>query len=110
MVSFPISKQTTSIIATAPILTASRKLEIVLYFLIFGTNGFKIPTKIKDGKNIPIVATKAPQKPFNCQPKNVAVDNTGPGVNCPNATASISSCLVNKPVPTSSASKKANKT
>ena len=40
----------------------------------------------------------------------VAVDNTGPGVNCPIAIASMSSCRVNKSLATSSASKKANNT
>jgi len=51
----------------------------------------------------------APIIPFICQPIKVAVDKTGPGVICPTATASISTCLVNQPLATNSESRKAIK-
>lgn len=53
---------------------------------ILETRGFSMATtKIKEGRKMPTVATTAPEKPYNCQPINVAVDRTGPGVNCPTA-------------------------
>ena len=59
---------------------------------------------------MPAVAAKAPQKPPNWYPINVAVDNTGPGVNWPIPMASISSGRVKRPVVTSWASRYANNT
>ena len=109
-VSFPISIQTATIKATAAMLTASRNEAMALDFLIFGMIGLRMATNINEGRNIPIVAAIAPQNPLSCQPINVAVESTGPGVNCPTATASISSCRVSSPVLTNSASRKANST
>lgn len=104
-VSFPISTQTATITATAAMFTASKNAAIIFDFRIFGISGLSIATKMKEGRKIPTVAAIAPQNPFNYQPINVAVDKTGPGVNCPTATASINSCRVSKPVLTNSASK-----
>ena len=109
-VSFPISIQTARIIATAPIFSASKNADIIFDFLIFGIKGLSTATNRNEGRKIPTVAAIAPQKPFNCQPIKVAVDKTGPGVNCPTAIASINCDLVSNPVLTNSASKKANKT
>ena len=109
-VSLPISKHTARMTPTAAAFTASKNADNKGYFLILWTNGLRIVTKIKDGKNIPTVAARAPGNPPNWEPINVAVDNTGPGVIWPTATASINSCLDNKPVETNSASKKANNT
>ena len=109
-VSFPISTQTAIITATAAMFMASKNAVKILDFRIFGTNGFKMETKMKEGRKIQIVAAIAPQKPPSCQPIKVAVDKTGPGVNWPTATASINSCRVSKPVLTNSASKNANNT
>ena len=81
MVSFPMSIHTAIITATAPIFTASKNAPIVFDFRKRGSNGFNIETNKNEGKKIPMVAAKAPQKPFSCQPIKVAVDNTGPGVN-----------------------------
>src|SRR5690606_30806822 len=109
-VSLPISTQTATITATAAMFTASKNAAITLDLRILGTRGFKMATKTKDGRKIPTVAAIAPKKPPNCQPMNVAVDKTGPGVNCPTATASINSCRVSNPVVTNSASRYANST
>lgn len=75
-VSFPISTQTATITATAAIFTASKNAAMIFDFRILGMSGFKIATKMKEGRKIPIVAAIAPQNPFNCQPINVAVDKT----------------------------------
>ena len=64
-VSFPISTQTATITATAAIFTASKKAEMYLDFLSLGISGFKMLTKTKEGKNIPMLAATAPQIPFN---------------------------------------------
>jgi len=75
-------------------LTPSKILEKVLELLSFGTKGFTHQTSKKAGKNMPIVARIAPGIPLIKYPINVAVVNTGPGVNCPIATASRSSDFV----------------
>ncbi|MDN3514921.1 MAG: hypothetical protein NG747_11040 [Candidatus Brocadia sp.] len=54
----------TTMIATAPILTESRKQDTHFDALIFGINGFNIATKKKDGKNIPTVVIMAPFIPL----------------------------------------------
>lgn len=90
--SLPISTATATITATAPTLIASKNAEMILDFLILEMIGFRMATSKNEGMNIPNVASIAPQKPFNCQPINVVVDKTNPGVNCPIATASIKIC------------------
>ncbi len=109
-VSLHISKQTANIKATAATFTAFKKALITFDFRIRGIIGLSTNTNKNEGKKIPNVAAKPPDSPFICQPINVAVDNTGPGVNCPTATASISSCLDSQPFATSSVSRKANNT
>ena len=79
-VSFVISTHTATIKATAATFIASKMALIILDFLILGIKGFKINTNKNEGRKIPTVAARAPVKPFICQPINVAVDKTGPGV------------------------------
>ena len=109
-VSFAMFTQTAIINATAATFTASKIAPIIFDCRILGINGFNIKTKRNEGRKIPRVAASAPVIPFICQPIKVAVDNTGPGVICPTATASINACLVSQPFATNSVSRKANKT
>ena len=78
--------------------------------LNLGIMGFSSHTNRKEGRKIPNVAASAPVTPFICQPIKVAVDNTGPGVICPIATASIITCLLSQPLATNSVSKNAKST
>jgi hypothetical protein len=55
-----------------------------------GTQGLIISTNMKEGKKMATVANTAPCHPLRMKPTKVAVVNTGPGVTCPTATASIS--------------------
>ena len=64
IVSVLISKTTAIIKAIAAIFTASKNEARILDFLSLGIRGFKISTKINDGKNTPKVAANAPQTPF----------------------------------------------
>ena len=81
---------------TAPIkpneaaLTPSKAPATSLDDLNVGIRGRISHTKRNEGKNIPMVDTKAPGTPRIKYPTKVAVVNTGPGVSCPMATASIS--------------------
>ena len=109
-VSFPIFTATATINATAATFTASKNAPKVLDFLSLGNKGFKIKTNKNEGRKIPMVAAIAPEIPFICHPIKVAVDNTGPGVICPTATASINTCLVSQPFATNSESRKAKRT
>ena len=85
--------------------------EIQIDFLNLGIIGFIIMTSKKEGINIPIVANTAPKVFPSKYPIKVAVVKTGPGVNCPTATASINCWLVRTPTFfINSASKKANNT
>lgn len=77
----PSLKLTLAINAKEAMLTPSNIPDIQEEFLIFGIKGFNTQTSINDGRNIPIVANIAPGMPLNKYPINVAVVNTGPGVN-----------------------------
>lgn len=77
---------------------------------IFLSGGLSKATKINEGRKIPSVAAITPQNPLSCQPINVAVDKSEPGVNYSTATAFINCSVVNDPVLTNSASKNANNT
>lgn len=90
--------------------TVSKNVAIIFDMRSLGINGLRSATKINEGRKIPMVAAKAPPGPPSCHPMKVADENTGPGVNCPTAIASINCCLVSKPVATNSASKNANNT
>lgn len=80
-------------------------------FLNFGIMGFIASTIKNAGKNIPTVLSTAPGIPPSRYPTNVAVVNTGPGVNCPTATASRSCSVVKLPnLSTNSDSKNAKST
>ena len=55
----------TTMIATAPTLTESRKQDTYFEALIFGMNGFSMATKKKEeGKNMPTVTSIAPFIPI----------------------------------------------
>lgn len=101
---------TVRMIATEAIFTPSRNAENKRDFRIFGTSGFNKATKTNEGRKTAMVAHIAPEGPFICQPINVTDENTGPGVNCPTAIASISCVRVSNPFATSSPSRKANNT
>src|SRR5262249_13775902 len=94
----PISTQTASINAIEATFTVSKKADITLELRSLGTSGLRKATNKNDGRNMPAVAAAAPTGPAICQPTKVAEENTGPGVNCPIAMASINSFLVSKPV------------
>jgi len=64
-------------------LTASRKAPAVSDRRIRGMKGPLNATKMNAGRNIPSVATIAPGVRPRMYPMNVAVVNTGPGVNWP---------------------------
>lgn len=94
-----------------PIFTPSNIAAVILDFLNFGIRGLIAQTTKNEGINIPMVAKIAPGIPFNKYPIKVAVVNTGPGVNCPMATASNNCSIVNNPyLSINSASKNANNT
>ena len=80
-----------------PAFIPSKNPEVILDFLSLGIKGFKAITNINDGRNIPSVDNTAPQKPAMKYPIAVAVVSTGPGVNCPIATASKRTPGVNHP-------------
>ena len=61
----PILMITANINATAPTLIKFKKYFKMVDFLIFGMRGFNNRTNKNEGKNIPVVAAIAPQKPFN---------------------------------------------
>src|SRR5665213_470344 len=110
METLPIAKQIPKIIATDAIFTASRNDENIFEFLIFLAKGFNNAINKKEGKKIPRVATDAPVQPSIWYPINVTDEETGPGVNCPTAIASINCCLDIIPFETNSVSRKANST
>jgi hypothetical protein len=74
----------------ALIFTASRKADIIFEVLSRGMTGFRIKTKTNEGRKMAIVDITAPGTPETRYPTKVAVLKTGPGVNCPMATASRS--------------------
>ena len=82
--------KTDAIKASEAIFTPSNKYFRFLDSLNLCRIGFNKATKINEGKKIPAVDTRAPGSPFNMYPTEAAVVKTGPGVNCPIATASIS--------------------
>ena len=101
---------TATMMATAATFTPSSSAPSKGFLRILWTRGLSSKTKINDGKNIPIVAAKAPCQQFSCQPMKVAVESTGPGVNCPAPTASIKPCCVSQPLSTKADSRKAKRT
>jgi len=64
IVSFPIEKQTETIMAIEATFTASRKAENEFEFRIFRTSGFNKATKTNDGRKIAMVETIAPVSPL----------------------------------------------
>lgn len=77
----PNFQLTTAISPNEAILIPSSIPDIHDELLNFGIIGFSAQTSINEGRNIPIVANIAPGIPLNKYPINVAVVNTGPGVN-----------------------------
>src|SRR5208282_1701653 len=86
---FPNCHVTTAINASDPATTPSSAAAATADLRSRGISGPLTATSTNPGKKIPIVATSAPLHPVTTYPMNVAVVNSGPGVNCPTATASI---------------------
>src|SRR5271157_2006066 len=83
--------------ATAQTFTESRNAAIHGDCLSRNKTGASIATYKNEGRKMATVATAAPGGPPRMYPMNVAVDSTGPGVNCPIATASSNCRCVNHP-------------
>src|SRR5208337_219198 len=86
---FPNCIATTAINASDPATTPSSAAAATADLRSRGISGPLAATSTNPGKKIPTVATAAPVQPATTYPINVPVVNTGPGVNCPTATASI---------------------
>src|SRR5208337_1738302 len=86
---FPNCIATTAINASDPATTPSSAAAATADLRSRGISGPLTATSTNPGKKIPIVATAAPIQPATTYPINVAVVNSGPGVNWPTATASI---------------------
>lgn len=97
-------------IATEAAFTPSRKAENSLLRRMRGISGCDNATNTKEGRKIASVAKAADCHPPICQPIKVTDENTGPGVNCPTAMASINTFRDNNPFATSSLSRNANNT
>ena len=85
---------------------AFRKAAIIFELRILRTRGFSNATNRNEGRNMPIVATIAPLMPFTWYPIKVTEENTGPGVNCPTAMASINCWREIMPLATNSESRR----
>src|ERR1035441_4435271 len=88
----PTGHVPTAITASEPATTPSSAAAATADLRSRGISGPLIATSTNPGRKIPTVATAAPAQPATTYPINVAVVNTGPGVNCPTATAS-SNCF-----------------
>src|SRR5271157_321779 len=93
---FPNCHVTTAIKASDPATTPSSAAAATADLRSRGISGPLTATSTNPGKKIPTVATTAPIQPATTYPIKVAVVNTGPGVNCPTATASINCFSVSK--------------
>jgi hypothetical protein len=62
-----------------------------------GMSGLVMATRMKEGRKIPSVASRAPGNPPSRYPIKVAVVKTGPGVTCPIAMESINYWSVSQP-------------
>src|ERR1019366_9458418 len=89
---FPNCHVTTAINARDPATTPSSAAAAAADLRSCGISGPLTVTSTNPGTKIPIVATAAPIQPATMYPINVAVVNSGPGVNWPTETASIN-CL-----------------
>src|SRR5580704_347665 len=107
----PSCQLTYAINASDPTLTPSRNAPAIFDLRIRGINGPLAATSKNAGKKMPTVATTEPGSPPSRYPMKVAVVNTGPGVSCPTATASINCESVSQPrCTTRSARRNASKT
>jgi len=107
----PASRHITiTISAIEPLDTPRKNAENVLERCDNATTRSIKPANTKDGPNIPSVATAAPVIPAMCHPMNVAVVNTGPGVNWPTEMASSNTSDVIHPRSTTSLSRNTNST
>src|SRR5262249_19608105 len=102
----PSCHATTAIKASDATLTPFRNAPATADFRICLIKCPLAATNKNAGRKIPTVATVAPGNPPNKNPTNVAVVNTGPGVICPTATASISCPSLNQPYRTTRADRR----
>ena len=101
---------TTTINAIDPLETARRNAAKGRDLPASDTTRSTNAAKTNDGPKMPSVATNAPPNPARCQPMNVAVVNTGPGVNCPTEMASSNTSGEIQPRSTTSLSRNTSNT